>query len=130
MTRNGGGAFDLGSLQIAEYDNDTYATAVHFNATLVGGGTLSATVAMDGIFDGAGSLNDFQSVLLNWSNVLSLSISGSGSDPSNWIVLDNIGVELVNAVPAPAPWTLLVLPALVPLVGRRRRANAPGAAAG
>jgi PEP-CTERM motif len=123
FSRTGGGAFALTSIDIAEWlAGDAYARQIQVTGNLFGGGTVSALLTLDGIFDGIGPLADFQTFTFGaaWGNLSSVVLKGIGS-PSffgqDYFAIDNIGVEVV-----PEPGTLsLVGLGFAYLFGRRRR---------
>ncbi len=114
LVKTGGGTFSLGGFDLGEVDDQNYARTVNIVGTLFGGGTLAATVTMDGIFDGSGPINDAQQVVLNWTNLTSVTFNGTGSALSNWIGFDNFTASV------PLPSSLLLLAAGLALLPRRR----------
>jgi PEP-CTERM motif len=110
FSRTGGGAFALTSIDIAEWlAGDAYARQIQVTGNLFGGGTVSALLILDGIFDGIGPLADLSSVVLKGIG----SPSFFGQD---YFAIDNIGVE---AVPEPGALSLVGL-GFAYLFGRRR----------
>jgi hypothetical protein len=116
MANSLGNPFSLVGFDGAEaFLNSTAAAAVGYsnasnivlNGVLFGGGTLSATFALDGIKDGLGGVNDFQSFLLPaWTNLSSVTFSGlTDAGGHGGFALDNIDV---NTSPVPIPATLLL----------------------
>jgi hypothetical protein len=108
----GGGPFALTSIDIAEWDNDSGAWSRHVVVTgnLFGGGTVSTTLTLDGIFDGVGVNADFQTFTFDaaWGNLSSVVLKGIGSTPldGNYYAIDNV---VVDDAAAPEPGTLTLL---------------------
>jgi hypothetical protein len=96
------------------------ASAIILSGVLFGGGTLGATFALDGIKDGPGGVNDFQSFLLPsaWTNLASVTFYGlTDAGGFGAISLDNIDVA-----PVPEPTTMLLLGSgLIGLAGYGRK---------
>jgi hypothetical protein len=121
----GGGAFGLTSLDIGEWDfgSGAWAHQVVVTGNLFGGGTISRTLDIDGIRDGAGGLPDFQTFTFDatWAHLSSAVLKGIGSTPlnGNYYAIDNLVVAAAPPVPEPATLTLLGLGSAY-LVGRRR----------
>lgn len=129
MARQGGGTFSLASFDGAElWLDDAAAAAGGFqNASLIrvvgdlfGGGTIAQDFVLDGIKDGAGGVDDFQSFLFGagWTNLVSATFEGrdvQGSLAS--IAFDNINAN-GNTVPEPA--SLVLVAAALGLMRRRR----------
>jgi len=97
LQRTDGGAFSLLSLDIAEYsEHVTWITSVSLTGHMQNGETVQATLALDGVFDGIGGVEDFQKYVLNWDKLVRLDFNTDG------IAFDNIEV---SAVPIPtAVW--------------------------
>lgn len=123
MSKVGGGAFSLGSLQLGEgfASAGQGATTVHIVGNLPGGGTITMDVLMDGIFDQGGPLNDFQTVSFGagWGTLSSVDFSATAGPSIRVFLLDNI--EVGAAVPVPGT-IALVLGGLAALRVSRRRA--------
>ncbi len=100
----GGGSFDFISadIGIGEFALGSL-TDITFLGTLAGGGTLTTTFT---------SVSAVQNVVLNWTGVTSVTVSGS-DDPG----LDNVSV---TAVPEPSSAIIAGL-GLLGLAARRRR---------
>ena len=81
MTQVGGGLFSLDGLDVAEVWRSGESLNDFFQVSLTGnqfgGGVLSMLVTLDGIADGPGGANDFQTVALGgWTNLMSVTITG------------------------------------------------------
>jgi hypothetical protein len=111
----GPAAFNLQGFDYAELQ----PTGSSFNATflrvvgnLVGGGTMSEIVTLDGANDGPGGNADFQTVAFDSAfasaSFTSVDITGKfNSDRPGGFALDN--VVLTGGVPEPASWALMIL---------------------
>jgi len=117
----GGGPFALLALDIGEWSNgslDVFAHQITVLGTLVGGGTLSTTLAVDGIKPAFDTFT-FDA----WTNLSSVTLKGiNGGGPQNSFGLDNVVVE-VDAAPVPEPATLSLLGLGSAYVFGRRRRN-------
>jgi hypothetical protein len=102
--------FNLGSLDIGrgEYSDDSF-TDITIEATVFGGGTLTATYT---------NVTTVQNVVLNWSNITSFTVSGT-DDPG----IDNINDDLVSSVPEPGSVAVngVIASALIGSMTRRKR---------
>jgi hypothetical protein len=128
MTTSSGDDFFLHGFDFAEFVGDGSTNLNAVAITLVGhksgGGVVFQSFFLDGLNDGPGGLNDFQSALLlpAWTNarLSSIEIQGfNGDSPSTprGFELDNI-----NATAVPEPGTLTLIGAgLAGLAMRRRR---------
>jgi hypothetical protein len=86
---------------------DYYPTTLEVRGYTAGGGVVSISFEVDGLFDGSGGFPDFQSVsLTGFSNLQSVEFIGSGGSLGNTFVLDNIQV---SPIPEPASIGLLGL---------------------
>jgi len=97
MTKTGGGAFDLGSLDmtISWYDNLSSDT-VNLVANLLGGGQTTETLSL---------IQGLQTYNLNLQNVTSVAISEVASNSGYWL-MDNVNY---NSSVTPEPGSLLLL---------------------
>lgn len=99
MTRIDGASFDLSGFDVAEmwlsppsgYPN---ASSVRVTATTVGGTPLSTTFPLDGLLDGPGGVDDYQTFLLaGYANVPSVTFEAlSAGVPDFGFALDNINL--------------------------------------
>lgn len=100
LQREDGGVFNLNSLSVGEYSQfAANASQLNISGTLAGGGSVSAVLSIDGIFDGAGGLDDFQSYDLNWENLVRVDFN------SELVSIDNLQVE---AIPEPVTVAFLL----------------------
>ncbi len=119
--------FDAAEVFEGQTSNDWYwhsAEQIVLQGVLVGGGTLSATFALDGLRDGQQPIIDFQTFSLppGWTNLASVTFSGGLNTLGfpGGISLDNI-VVIANAIPTPEPTTMLLLGlGLISIAGVRR----------
>ena len=119
----GGGPFGFNSIDVGEWSfggGTLWARHVVVTGNLFGGGTVSRTLDLNGIFDGPGGVADFQTFAFDasWTNLSSVVLQGTGGDPGNYFGIDNV---VVNAVPEPGTLTLLGLGSAYLI--RRRRSN-------
>jgi hypothetical protein len=105
-----------------------YPQQITVTGNKVGGTTVSATLFLDGIFDGPGGQPDFQTFAFGpeWANLVSVVLLGTGGtspfpglSPLNYFAIDNVVVDTA-AVPEPGTLTLLGLGSAY-LIRRRRR---------
>lgn len=125
FSESGNTPFTLASFDGAEAHQDRqslWARDILVTGTLAGGGTVSASFALDFIQDGDGPLNDFQTFLLpsSFTNLLSVEFKGINGSSSNWFSMDNVNVAAGRPVPVPAT-ALLLAAGLAGLAGLRRR---------
>lgn len=116
----GGAPFALTAIDLSKANtfSTTSAQSVEVTGNLLGGGTVSTTLALSGF---AFTTFAFDS---SWSNLSSVVLNGIGSAccgdvPGNYYAVDNI-VVTVAAVPEPATLSLLGLGSVY-VVGRRSR---------
>lgn len=121
MSKVAGGVFGLNSIDFSEFFTATNGTQVQVTCNVNGGGTVSMTVALDGIADGAGVLNDFQTVTFNWANLDSVSFVATAGGGDRWFAMDNLVVDSANRLPEPGSLALAGLSLLVAAGARRRR---------
>lgn len=97
LTQVGGGTFSLSSIALTEVDTSRLGpTTVSFTGNLAGGGTLNASLALDGVF-GFETL-DFA----GWTNLVSV----TWQQTPQFHQFDNISI---NQVPVPSSLALLGL---------------------
>jgi len=132
-----GGSFVLSGLDYAEFISSTYSDALSINATslqligdLVGGGTVTQTLLLDGIIDGSNGVNDFQAAVLNgyWSSsaLSSLRFTGfNAAGAGGGFTLDNI--VIATAVPEPSSLALFAAALGALGLGRKRPTAEPRA---
>lgn len=128
-------SFRLIGLDFAELSHSAAtnwsAESIVMTGWLLGGGSVTQTLTIDGLNDGPGGTNDFQAALLDaiWgtSELTALQFAGFDDDLANRAFqLDNIALDVtrVAAIPEPASWTLAALAILAAGWQRRRRRNA------
>ena len=110
IRRTDNAAFSLNGFDAAEGgvgQPTWWAHTLQLTATLAGGGTVSTSFTMDLINDGTGGTADFQSFVLpgSFSNIVALTIRGSGGTTTNDYAIDNLNVGAA-AVAVPEPMTL------------------------
>ncbi|OQW39076.1 MAG: hypothetical protein A4S08_08380 [Proteobacteria bacterium SG_bin4] len=110
MTHAGGSLFNLIGLDVGELwlpgESLNDFSDVLLTGNQFGGGVLSTTIRLDGIRDGVGGLNDFQSVAIGWTNLVSVTITGVDSSGGfGDYSIDSISVSLV---PEPETYALLL----------------------
>ena len=122
-----GRTFGMRQLDLAEWEAVCHSNVppefmerscgVTFIGQLSAGGTISRHLILDGIADGAGGLDDFQTFAFDeqWNELAMFSIVSSHGylNPG----LDNV---VLRAVPEPATWALLGFGALGSFAWRRR----------
>ena len=108
-----GGLFTLNSVDVAELwlpgNNLNDFQDVVFSGIQQGGGLLSLTFTLDGLRDGAGGIDDFQTVLFaGWTNLQSVTVTGRNANGAfGDYSIDNIVFN--GAVPEPSAWLLMIL---------------------
>lgn len=124
MSHKNGNPFSLLSLDLAEWEEDAnQARNIEIKGCLFGkncneeGGFVSTIIQLDGNTDGAGPINDFQTVTFNqsWGNLSSVLFKGfdatgydDGLPGMNTFALDNIQVQdAVEPEPVPEPTAAL-----------------------
>jgi hypothetical protein len=134
LVRVDGGAFTLGSIDLAELFNNgdfafsAAARSVAVTGTTVAGGTVSATLDIDLVSDGIGGVDDFQTFSFGtqWVSLLTVNFRASRPGPASngfgtYINFDNIVASAHTPIP-PAVW--LFGSGLLGLVGMARRKKA------
>ncbi len=98
----GGGFFNLNAFDIVSASADFGSTTVQILGALAGGGSVSLTYTDP-------DLNTFETVLLGWTNLASVTFNGIGNSGAglNFFRLDNVDVGA--AVPEPVSAALLGL---------------------
>ena len=106
MSVVGGGLFSLQSIDFAEWIGNEFASTIR--VTGIGGSLPFLDVVMDGIFDGAGAGNDFQTVLFSpdWTGLSAVTFDATAGAGSRYFAMDNL---TVNEATVPEPTSLLLL---------------------
>jgi len=128
MTRAEGGTFTLNQVDVAELwlpnqpGNDFFEVLI--TANQIDGDVLSLAVLLDGIRDGAGGVEDFQTVVLaGWTDLVDVTFTGrNAAGAFGDYSIDNLVVDVVNGVPEPGSLALLGLGLAGLGLSRRRKA--------
>lgn len=108
-------SFRLTDLDYAELSESAAtnfsASTIVVTGSLLGGGNVSQTLTIDGLNDGPGGQDDFQSAVLDafWgvSELVSLQFAGFiGNTPNKAFQLDNIALDVTRVGNVPEPGTL------------------------
>ena len=129
LTRQGGGFFDLLSLEVSEWFGYPNQVEVQITGTRSDGGIVTRLLKVDDILIGPGPLVDFQTVPFGsgWQNLSSVAFESVAGSGARWYSLDNI--VTAEAVPEPsAGFTLLSGLALMGLLHPRWKRERPGSA--
>ena len=117
MTRAGGGLFDLVSFDLSGFPDDHEAT---FTVTAQPGDVV-ANFAPDGLVDGSGGVEDFETFILpeGFANITSATWVHTGGDTLLGIfALDNIDALVAQpGVPTVSEWGIIVLALLILVTG-------------
>ena len=116
LTMDGGGAFDLLSIDIAELYSGSGSANVTFTGALSGGGTVTQSFTSDGV-SATGNVSSFETVTFTGFNNL---VSVNWLQNSPFHQFDNVTVA---PVPLPAAFSLLLM-SIGGLALFRRRAKA------
>lgn len=108
MSHAAGHQFDLLELSLTEYVLFADATQVKFTGRFPSGATVTKTVLLDGILDGAGGVDDFQTVTFDgsWAGLESVEMLGSGGQAPFVFALDDIRVRDVAPLVTSANFAL------------------------
>ncbi|KQW50796.1 hypothetical protein ASC81_24175 [Pelomonas sp. Root405] len=108
-------SFRLTGLDYAELSNNFIngwsASSIEVTGMLLGGGTVSQTLSLDGINDGPGGGTDFETAVLagfwSTSDLVSLQFAGFiGADDNQAFQLDNIALDVTRVSQLPEPGSL------------------------
>lgn len=112
LTRNGGGAFNLDRIDIADvYNNGSFSGIMNYAYTLVGGGGGTGSFSVD-------ALVGLQTADLGLSGLRSFSFTAT--EDLRWVQIDNVEV---SAVPIPAALPLFAASLLALCAWARGRAR-------
>ncbi|MDR7334378.1 PEP-CTERM sorting domain-containing protein [Roseateles asaccharophilus] len=123
-------SFRLTGLDYAELSlnatDDWSASSLLLTGTLLGGGTISQLLAIDGANDGPGGDADFQAAVLDaiWgsSDLVSLQFTGFiGADSPHAFQLDNIGLDVSRVGRLPEPASLVLVGLALAAASQTRR---------
>jgi hypothetical protein len=123
MSAVSGATFSLAAADFSEFFVDGgEAQTVAVTGNFFGGGSIFQLITLDGVADGAGAANDFQTELFGaaWTNLVNVTFDATGTG-NEWWALDNVVVDEIAAVPEPSTW--LMLGSGLALVYARRRAR-------
>lgn len=117
MSQAGGASFDLFSIDLAElfrngdFAESANATRVNLVGNLLGGGTIAATMLLDGFNDGTALGFDFQTFILpsTFVNLTSVVLSGAGSSGFGGTTFNIFAIDNVNAVSPVAEPSIVAL---------------------
>jgi hypothetical protein len=125
MVDLGGGRFNISQIDLAEQalsPDITNATSVRITGYRFGGTTVVGTFTLDGIADGAGGVDDFETFELHFANLLFLTFEGLGAVPPGTFgpafSVDNI---VVRRIAEPATLALLGIGLAGLAFSRRKR---------
>lgn len=122
MTRTDGGAFDVYGLDGAELwvgDDPSFPNATYIRVTgyFQGGGSVTDYLLLDGLLDGPGGIDDFETFsLAGFTNLIAFEMNGA--DPSLNESF-SFGVDDIRLIPSAGTLALLGLGGLTAM--RRRR---------
>lgn len=112
LTRDGGGAFNLDSIDIADvYNNGSFSGVLNYAYSLFGGGGGNGSFSVD-------ALVGLQTASLGLSNLLSFSFTPT--EDLRWVQIDNVQVSAVP-IPAALPLFAVGLGAFAGSRGRKAR---------
>jgi hypothetical protein len=125
-------SFRLTGLDYAELSlnsiNNWSASSIVITGALLGGGTVTQTLIVDGLNDGPGGDADFQSAVLDpfWSTseLVSLQFTGFiGTNSPHAFQLDNIALDATRIGELPEPASLALVGLALAAASRTRRAR-------
>jgi hypothetical protein len=125
MSVFGGGTFALHQLDLGEWVNENVtARIVAITGNFANGSTLTASIGLNMVFDGALGSADFQTVTFgaHWKDLASVTFKGTGAlntvGGNNYFTLDNI---VVTAVPEPTTLFIVGIASFAAMVCWRNR---------
>jgi subtilisin family serine protease len=100
MSAVSGAVFGLIELDISELIETPNSVVVRVTGNLEGGGTVNRSIQLDDIADGAGPLDDFQTIVFDssWTGLTSVELDAVAGEGDRWYALDNVTVS-ENAPP-------------------------------